>query len=407
MGRISEAGNEGSAIRSDIHIRIEEKASSGIEINLESKVKTLYGDSIKALIHEGAEYYGLTGARIDLLDSGALPFAIMARFEAAVRKLIQTDREFLPVMKDCCKYQSKRDRFRRSRLYLPGDQPKIMVNAGLHNPDGIILDLEDSVSPEKKHDARFLVRNALRTLDFMGSERMVRINQGEMGLKDLEYIVPHNLHLVLIPKAETEDDVKAVDERISQIKDRCNISQDIFIMPIIESARGVMNSYAIAGASRNNVALAIGLEDYTKDIGTERSEDQSESLFALSFVLNAAKAAGIQAIDTVFSDVSDSEGLRKSVLSAKKMGFEGKGCIHPRQIKIIHSAFAPQEQEIDKAKAIFLAFKDAEKRHLGVVSLGTKMIDPPVVKRALKVISLAIAMGILDKDWEKGEEKNG
>ncbi len=407
MGNFSEAGNHGPSIRSDIYIRIEETTSSGLDINLESKVKSLYGESITALIKRGAEFYGIDNARIDIIDSGALPFVIMARLEAAVKKLRDTDKDFLPQIKEYCCYETRRDRFRRSRLYLPGDQPKIMVNAGLHKPDGIILDLEDSVSVEKKHDARFLVRNALRMVNFMGAERMVRINQGEMGLTDLEYIVPHNLHLVLIPKAESRDDVIAVDEKINMIKRKKGIDRQIFLMPIIESARGVMNSNEIAGASENNVALAIGLEDYTKDIGTERSDDQLESMFALSFVLNAAKAAGLQAIDTVYSDVSDPEGLRKSVHMAKKMGFEGKGCIHPRQIKIIHSAFLPTESEIEKAKAIFLAFKRAESMGLGVVSLGTKMIDPPVVKRALRVINLAIANGILKNDWEKGDEQNG
>ena len=172
-------------------------------------------------------------------------------------------------------------------------------------------------------------------------------------------------------------------------------------MPIIESAKGVIKSYEIASASKNNCALAIGLEDYTADIGTQRTEEGKESFFARSMVVNAARAAGIQPIDTVYSDVSNMEGLRQSVLEAKSLGFEGKGCIHPRQVKVVHEAFAPTVEEIEKAKKIVLAFEEAEKKGLGVVSLGSKMIDPPVVKRAMKTIELAIINNLVDKNWIK------
>lgn len=172
-------------------------------------------------------------------------------------------------------------------------------------------------------------------------------------------------------------------------------------MPIIESAKGVINSYEIASASNYNCALAVGLEDYTADIGTQRTNEGKESFFARSMVVNAAKAAGIQAIDTVFSDVSDMEGLRDSVIEAKGLGFEGKGCIHPRQIKIVNEAFAPTNDEIEKAKKIVLAFEEAEVKGIGVVALGSKMIDAPVVKRAQKVIELALLNNIISKNWRE------
>ncbi|MFQ6611403.1 MAG: HpcH/HpaI aldolase/citrate lyase family protein, partial [Fidelibacterota bacterium] len=128
--------------------------------------------------------------------------------------------------------------------------------------------------------------------------------------------------------------------------------------------------------------------------------DGRESFFARSMILNAARATGIQAIDTVFSDVSDEAGLKASVMEAKSLGFDGKGCIHPRQIKPIHDAFAPCQEEIDKAKKIMMAFDDAQQRGLGVVSLGSKMIDPPVVKRAESTIKLAIETGLLAENWK-------
>ena len=163
----------------------------------------------------------------------------------------------------------------------------------------------------------------------------------------------------------------------------------LFFMPIIESALGVIKAYEIASASKNNCALTIGLEDYTADIGTHRTNEGRESFLARQMIINAAKAAGIQAIDSVFSDVSDMDVLRQSVIEAKSLGFEGKGCIHPRQIQIIHESFAPTTEEIEKAKKIVEAFNEAEKKGLGVVSLGNKMIDPPVVKRAQRILHLA------------------
>jgi citrate lyase subunit beta / citryl-CoA lyase len=296
------------------------------------------------------------------------------------------DKEYLLPFNKNNLYSTAKDKLRRSRLYLPGNEPKFLVNAGLHKPDGVILDLEDSVAPSEKDAARLIVRNALRTVDFYNAERMVRINQLPKGIEDLKYIIPHNVNVILIPKCESAEQVKQVEEEVNRIKDFHNIKNETWFMPIIESALGVIKAYEIASASEKNCALAIGLEDYTADIGTQRTLEGKESLFARSMLLNAAKAAGIQAIDTVFSDVNDMEGLKQSVIEAKSLGFEGKGCIHPRQIPVIHEAFAPTADEIDKAKKIVAAFEEAEKKGLGVVALGSKMIDAPVVKRAMKII---------------------
>jgi citrate lyase subunit beta/citryl-CoA lyase len=278
-----------------------------------------------------------------------------------------------------------------------------MLNAGVHRPDGIILDMEDSVAPQHKPATRYLVRNALRTLDFLEAERMVRINQGELGLADLSYVVPHNVHLILLPKVESGEQVVAVDERIREISSDCGREDPVFLMPIIESARGILKALEIAESSPNIVALTIGLEDYTADIGTERTQDGRESFFARSMIVTAARAAGVQAIDTVYSDVANMEGLTASVLEAKSLGFDGKGCIHPRQIQPIHDGFAPSNREIEKAKKIVRAFDDAQTRGLGVVSLGSKMIDPPVVKRAHHTIETAVATGHLSPDWKDQE----
>ena len=387
---ISFAGKRGNQIRSDCYVEIELTKSGGIDLDIKSKVLSLYGDSIKEQVLEMCNYFDLKNAKILLEDSGALPFVLAARFELAVRRINKDlDKEFLPEFNKNNLYHTSKDRIRRSRLYLPGNEPKFFLNAGLHQPDGIILDLEDSVAHSEKDAAQLLVRNALRKVDFYSSERMVRINQLPLGLEDLKFIVPHNVHVILIPKCESRDQVIEVEAEIKKIKKECNISREIFLMPIIESALGIIRAYEIATASKNICALTIGLEDYTADIGTQRTLEGKESFFARSMIVNAAKAAGVQAIDTVFSDVGDMEGLRNSVLEARSLGFEGKGCIHPRQIPIVHEGFAPTIDEVDKAKRIVDAFKEAEAKGLGVVSIGSKMVDAPVVKRAIRILELS------------------
>lgn len=396
------AGKRGDSVRSDCYFEIELKNSGGIKINLKSKVDSMYGESIKKLILDMCDHFEIKNAKILCEDNGALPFVLAARFELAVKRLYpELEKEYFltPIKKSF--YATSKERLRRTRLYLPGNEPKFFVNAGLHSPDGIILDLEDSVAPSEKDAAQILVRNALRSVDFYGAERMVRINQLPKGLEDLKYIVPHNVHVILIPKCESAQQVKSVVEEVKILKTEFSISNTIYLMPIIESALGVIKAYEIASASEKICGLAIGLEDYTADIGTQRTNEGRESIFARQMLVNAAKAAGIQAIDTVFSDIADMEALRQSVIEAKSLGFEGKGCIHPRQIKVVHEAFAPQNEEIEKAKKIVLAFEEAEKKGLGVVSLGSKMIDPPVVKRAIKTIDLAILNNLLDKNWRR------
>ncbi len=420
MAEIVNTGNKGKGIRSDCFVTLELTTAGGINLQLESKVEVMFGESIRKLALEIMGFFGIKHANLKIEDFGALPLVLAARIEAAIKKLVKTEKEFLMPVLEENKYTTTRDRNRFSRLYLPGNSPALMINAGIHHPDGIILDLEDAVAPEKKFEARFLVRNALRSIDFYGAERMVRINQGERGIEDLEYIVAHNVNLVLLPKCENAEQVHAVNKKITELGNReqgtgnreqgtGNREPDpgsrVWIMPIIESALGVINAYSIASSADNVVALAIGLEDYTADLGTRRTLEGKESFFARSMLVNAARAAGIQPIDSVFSDIGDMEALRQNVLNSKALGFDGMGCIHPRQIKVIHEAFAPTSEEIEKAKKIVFAFHEAEKKGLGVVALGNKMIDPPVVKRALNTINLAVKMNKLAENWRESYEQ--
>ncbi|MCB2210920.1 HpcH/HpaI aldolase/citrate lyase family protein [bacterium] len=397
------AGRRGPDVRSDMFIELTLTDSGGVTLDIQSKVKTLYGDSIEQLIRKGLAHFGLEHVNVIIEDAGALPFVQMARLEAAVRRLeLDTPVEpWLPNAFDTSPEPSSRQRPRRSRLYLPGNEPKFMINAAIHKPDGLILDLEDSVAPAEKDAARILVRNALIHLDFMGAEKMVRVNQGDRGLVDLEFIVPYGVDLILLPKMETADQVAEFDTRIHELRNEVGVDHDIWLMPIVESAKGAWNAFPIAAAAETVVALAIGLEDYTADIGVQRTNEGKESIWARHQLVNGARAANVTPIDTVFSDVNDMDALLESVVEAKALGFEGKGCIHPRQIPIVHQGFAPTDDEVEKAKRIVLAFEEAERQGLGVVSLGSKMIDPPVVKRALRTVDAAIQAGLLTADWRE------
>ena len=393
------SGNSGPKVRSDCEITLELREDGGIVIDLKSKVEVLYGESIRKQCTEILKYFGIRDAFLRIDDSGALPFVIAARLESAIKKLTVTELEYLPELLEENKYSTYSGRFRFSRLYLPGNTPSIMINAGLHSADGIILDLEDSVSPEKKDEARILVRNALRQVNFNGAERMVRINQGERGMKDLDFVVPHNVNLILIPKCEDAPTVRNIENRISEIKAKSGLNNPLYLMPIIETALGVEMSFEISRSAASVVAIAVGLEDLTADMGVPRTKEGNETLYARTRIVNAAKAAGIQPIDSVFSDVDDMEALRQNVLSSKALGFEGMGCIHPRQITVIRQGFAPGPEEIEKSKKIVLAFENARSKGLGVVALGSKMIDPPVVARAQKIIDLAVRLGLLSGGW--------
>jgi len=393
--RVGEAGHSGPEIRSDLHVRIAPRDHDGIEITLESRVKTYYGESIRRQAEEVLEALGIRHAVVEIHDEGALPFVIAARLEAAVRRAGLGEGTRVLPEQIALPEPSSRDRLRRSRLYLPGSEPKYFINAGLHGADAFILDLEDSVHPREKDAARLLVRNALRTVDFAHCERMVRINQLPLGFEDLIEIVPESPDLILIPKVEESNQITEVASRIADVKADYGITRPIWLMPILESALGIENAFAIAKASEKVVALTIGLEDYTADLGVVKTSTGAESLYARQRIVNAARAAGVQAIDSVFGDVADLDGLRTWGSNSRALGFEGMGCVHPSQIAVIHEAFAPTSAELERAKKMVAAYDDAQSKGLGVVSLGSKMIDAPVVQRALRLIARASAMGLV------------
>jgi citrate lyase subunit beta/citryl-CoA lyase len=396
--KIAEAGRRGDDVRSDVHVRFEPASSGGLDVALaHSKVGVFYGTAIVEDARAALEIEGVSHGRLIIDDAGALPFVLRARIACAVSRA-GVARNERPRLAEPSSPATAKDRLRRSRLYLPGNDPKLFLNAGLYEADAVILDLEDSVHPVEKDAARHLVREALRSVDFGASERMVRINQLPGGLDDLDVVVPERPHLILVPKVEHAEEVVRVAARVEMILGSAATDRPLWLMPILETALGIENAFDIARASERVAALTIGLEDYTADLGVRKTGDGHESAWARARLVNAARAAGVQAIDSVYGDVDDLEGLARWGRAARGLGFVGMGCIHPRQIPVVHEAFAPSTEEISRALAVVRAHEDAQRRGLGVVSLGSKMIDAPVVRRAAKLVEQARAMGLVDRD---------
>lgn len=397
---ILEFTTAGKIDKSDVLIKCYKKEENfGININLKSSVNAFFGNHIKNLIKQKLEQLNINNILVEIEDNGALDIIILARLEAALVKIGYVIKN--PLLDEICYdyFNPTFDRLRRSRLYLPGNNPDLTINAGLFGADSLILDLEDSVAPDQKFDARFVVRNLLFSkINFFGeSERIVRINplSCEYGLLDLKMIIPARPDVLLIPKCECKDDIIDVERIVETLEKEHNISKQILFMPLIETAKGVINAYEIASASKRNVALCFGAEDFTRDIGCERTIEGKETFTARCNIVYAAAACGIQAIDTVFSDIEDKEGLRNSTIEAKMLGFSGKGLIHPNQIKIVHEVFTPTNEEIEYAKKVMQAIEDAKLRGSGVIALGSKMIDAPVVERAKKTLNLALKLGMI------------
>lgn len=285
-------------------------------------------------------------------------------------------------------------------MFVPGNNPSMMADAHIYGPDSIMLDLEDSVTMAEKDAARLLVYNALRTVDYGDTEMVVRINplNTPYGKKDIEAVVRAGVDVIRMPKTETADEVREVEEEILRVEKKLGCEGRTLIMAAIESALGIVNAYDIATASKRMMGIALGAEDYCANLKTQRSQNGDELRLARETIVVAARAAGIDALDTVYSNLNDMDTFRREVEFIKTLGFDGKSVINPRQIPVVNEVFAPSEKAIEKARAVIAAIKEAEKKGSGVIAVNGKMVDRPVVIRAERTIELAIASGILTKD---------
>lgn len=285
-------------------------------------------------------------------------------------------------------------------MFVPGNNPGMMADAHIYGPDSIMLDLEDSVTMAEKDTARLLVHNALKSIDYGDTEMVVRINplNTPYGKKDIEAVVKAGVDVIRMPKTETAEEVHEVEREIEKVEREIGCLGRTKIMAAIESTLGIVNAYAIATASPRMMGIALGAEDYSANLKTQRTPGGDELRLARETIVVAARAAGIDALDTVYSNLNDMETFRKEVEFIKTLGFDGKSIINPRQIEVVNDVFAPKEKEIEKSRTILAAIKEAEKKGSGVIAVNGKMVDRPVVLRAQRTIDLAIASGILKEE---------
>ena len=288
---------------------------------------------------------------------------------------------------------------RRTMLYLPGNNPNMLTRGYLFGSDGIILDLEDAVPMREKDAARILVSKYLDLGEFGSCEVTVRINgvDTEYWKEDLAAVLPYkSLSGIRAPKVDTPETVKILDEEMSAIEEKNNIPVGhTQIFCLLETAKGIWNAYDIAAASKRVTAIIPGGEDLTADLKTSRSYEGTELEWSRRMIVIAARAAGVDPLDTVFPRITDDEGLRRETEFIKQLGFAGKSIIHPNQIPVINAVFTPTEQEIEKALKIMRAAKESAARGQGAVSVDGRMVDAPVVKRAEYVLQRA---GITEVD---------
>ncbi|MGB2983448.1 MAG: aldolase/citrate lyase family protein, partial [Candidatus Bipolaricaulia bacterium] len=344
--------------------------SSERTIDVETKSVELLGRGIDAVVADTLDRLALKPVAVRVTDQGALDYVIRARVEAAVRGLFPEIRGLVEVTVE--RPASERDRPRRSRLYAPGNNPRLLAGIDVHGADCVVLDLEDSVPPAEKQAARILVKHLLASVPFP-EDVWVRINPLDAcGLDDLSEILAGRPHGICLPKAESAADVAELAEVLAARESEFGLeSGSTWIMPIIETAKGVLRAEEISGAHERIVMVVFGAEDFTRDVGALRT--RRSLLFARSMIVAAAAAAGVQSSDTVFVDLADSDGLSKEAELARELGFDGKGAINPRQLGPIHRAFSPTDEEIERARAIVDAAREAEVQGRGAVALDGKM----------------------------------
>lgn len=359
-------------------------SASSLEVQVEAGNKKLVEQGIRQVIEETAATLKVKKAKINAIDKGALDYVIAARVEAALRSAFPSTN---PIEPHVSRVASKRDRPRRSRLYAPGNNPRLLVGIELHGADCVLLDLEDSVPPVEKAAARILVKHLLATIDL--PEVWVRINPlSSYGRDDLAEVLRSRPHGICLPKAESAADIDELATEITRVENESGIMEgSTLIMPIIETAKGVLHAEEICAADTRVAIVAFGAEDFTRDLGAKRT--QESLLFARSMIVASAKASEVQASDTVYSNVEDEEGLIAEARLARDLGFDGKGAITPRQIAPIHAVFSPSKEEIEEAQKIVAAAKAAEARGIGAIAIGGKMIDRPVLERARRTLKLA------------------
>lgn len=294
-----------------------------------------------------------------------------------------------------------KERLRRTMMFVPGNNPAMVKDAGIYGADSIMFDLEDAVSMAEKDAARDLVYEALQTQDYGDAELVVRVNGQDTPYyaNDVRAMVKAGIDVVRLPKAEDAEMVKKLDADITAAEKEFGREEgSTMLMAAIESAKGVINAYQIASASDRMMGIALSAEDYTTDMKTHRYQDGAELEFARNMVLHAARAAGVAAFDTVFTNMNDTEGFYRETEYIHQLGFDGKSLVNPRQIPMVNKVYEPTKKEIENAKNVENAIKEAKLKGSGVISMNGQMVDRPVVLRAERVMRLAKASNLIDEE---------
>jgi len=283
----------------------------------------------------------------------------------------------------------------RSMLFIPGNTPNLLINGDVLGADAIILDLEDAVSPAEKDSARILVRNSLKYMNYRGCKTIVRINpvDTDFWMKDLDEVIPCRPDMIMPPKVCGAADIHQISGYIGKLEAELGIpAGSVGLIPLIETAMGVERAFDIASADSRVRAIFLGAEDLTADLHCKRTKEGGEILYARTRLVCAARAAGVEVYDTPFTDVNDIEGLEADARYAKSLGFTGKASISPRHVDGINTVFSPTQAEIDYAHEVLETIEEAKAQGKGVVSLRGKMIDAPIVARAMQVIEMEKAI---------------
>ena len=361
----------GDGIRGDCKVILE--ASEKPQVKICSTVEAMYGRAIRQQVADILSKFGDPPVSLTLEDSGALPWVIEARLEAALCISLGRGLPPLPRKSPSRKLNKKR----RTRLYVPGNTPKFMPHLGLFGASSVILDLEDSVPEREKPAALSIVRHAIASLDFGQSEICVRVNNVEEAI----IVASVGAECILVPKAESAEQIKHMADALQSAQ------SDAVIIAILESAKGVHRAYEIATASERVVAISLGIEDYLTDIQAIRTAEMGETMFAHGTVVNTARAAGISPLASVYSHVDNLDGMRAFAVWSRSMGFDGVGCLHPSQIGPATAAMAPPAEAIEEATMIVCEFEQAQTLGLGAISVRGKMVDAPIYQRAKELLA--------------------
>lgn len=377
----------------------------GIEIEIRSKIKAMFGKLMKKAVLEAVEELEVENAHIIVEDFGALDFIIKGRTITALKRAMDIKDEVRVKPKQTLDEKVAEDKkLRRTMLFAPANNAKLLFTTSIHKPDCIIFDLEDAVKVSEKDAARDLLAEALKVVDYEGCEVFARINplrtptngKAPFGELDVRTLVPAGLRRMRLPMCETVEHIEELSQLLDELEEEHGIEKgSVKIQASLETVLGVANAREIAACSDRIISISFGSEDFTKSLGAVRTKGGMEIFFARTQIVMAAALAGVDAMDTVWADLGDLEGFKTEVESTINFGFTGKSCVHPSQVRAVHDMMTPSMEEVEKSLAIVNAAKEANIENGGVSQINGKMIDGPIIDKAQKIVGLAKGAGLI------------